>query len=78
MLRLRRRHRGRTETGGLNMQTVLGILIQPYEEQRISLLIDAMRATRHWLSVDDCLYEIFQRGVSATERLTHGEEDHAC
>jgi hypothetical protein len=59
------------------MQTVIAILVQPYEEQRISLLIDAMRATRHWLSVDECLYEIFQRGVTATEKLTPGEEDHA-
>lgn len=51
------------------MQTLIGILVQPHEAQRISLLIDAMRATRHWLSVDDCLSEIFQRGASATEKL---------
>lgn len=59
------------------MQTVIGILVHPYEEHRVSLLIDTMRATRHWLSVDECLYEIFQRGVAATEKLTTGEENHA-
>lgn len=51
------------------MQTLVGILIQPFEELRISLLIDAMRATRHWLSVDDCLYEILIRGITTTELL---------
>jgi hypothetical protein len=59
------------------MQTLIGILVQPYEEQRISLLIEAMQAQRHWLSVDECLYEIFQRGIATTERLNTGEEDHA-
>jgi hypothetical protein len=58
------------------MQTLIGILVQPCEEQRISLLIEVMQAQKHWLSVDDCLYEIFGRGTEAAERVYLGGNEH--
>jgi hypothetical protein len=64
------------------MQTLIGILVQPYEEQRISLLIEGMQAQKHWLSVDDCLYEILNNGIITSEALYRAsiknmENDHA-
>lgn len=60
------------------MQTLIGILVQPFEEQRISLLIESMQAQKHWLTVDECLYEILQSGILNTEKLyPQGERDDA-
>lgn len=58
------------------MQTVIGIMIQPFEEQRISLLIESMQAQKHWLTTDDCLYEILQSGIQHTEKLYQQGERH--
>lgn len=58
------------------MQTLVGILVQPYEAHRIAMLIEVMQAQKHWLSVDDCLYEILQSGIRNTEKLyPQGERD---
>lgn len=51
------------------METVIGILVQPFEEQRIAMLIEAMQAQKHWLTTDECLYEILTRGIAVTEPL---------
>lgn len=60
------------------MQTVIGILVQPFEEQRISLLIESMQAQKHWLTTDECLYEILQSGIRNTEKLyQQGARDDA-
>lgn len=48
------------------MQTLIGILVQPHEAQRIAMLIEIMQAQKHWLTTDDCLHEIFQRGAMAS------------
>lgn len=49
------------------MQTLIGILVQPHEAQRIVMLIEIMQEQKHWLTADDCLHEIFQRGAMASE-----------
>lgn len=51
------------------MQTLIGILVQPHEEHRIETLINAMQARKHWLTVDECLWEILHAGVAGSEKL---------
>lgn len=48
------------------MQTLIGILVQPHEAHRIAMLIEIMQARKHWLTVDECLHEILQRGAMAS------------
>lgn len=48
------------------MQTLIGILVQPLEAQRIAMLIETMQARKHWLTADDCLHEILMRGAMSS------------
>lgn len=59
------------------MHTLIGILVEPREADRIVLIINAMQASKHWLSNDECLHEIFTRGIFATAQVYINDREAA-
>lgn len=59
------------------METLIGILVNPIEAQRIVMPIETMQAQKPYVSVDDCLNEILSRGVFATATLYINNKESA-